>query len=106
MDIELTAFDKAHRPMKGQLLVEPMIERHTKLKVGGDLKIIVDPDAGRVPTFVRARIVKIGKSCREPEFKPGVIVWLVPHAGTLLPVPEDHAERMVLPEKQVFGVEG
>lgn len=87
----MSAFYKDGRLRQKHVMLEPVHERISAT--------LVDPNLGRVKPNMYGKIIKVGKGCNE--VVPGMEVVFVPHGGTLLDVPEGHAERMVVPVSQV-----
>ncbi len=84
-------YDDTYNPMPRCLIVEP---RRPRLSM-----LVATPDDDKVPASCPCVIIKAGFRVRESEvLKPGALVLFKPSAGTLMPVPEGHPERMVVPE--------
>lgn len=91
------------RPRRNHVFIEPVHEDMAPALTSKGIILHLDPVVKRVPAMMNGRLIKVGEGC-PPELKAGLTVRFVPHGGTLLPVPEGEAERMVLPDHQIIGI--
>lgn len=96
---EPTEFDAGIRPLRGWMLVE-LWRRDKEISLLGGIIDTVDS----VPPTTRAIVVRLGEQDTDPGFAEGDIVEIVPHGGSNIPVPVDHAPRMVVPVSLAIGV--
>jgi len=89
--IQLT--DASIRLLPDTILVVPIRpDLALSLKAG-----IIAVEKEKLPGTIKAKVVKMGPLTHTVDFCAGDILEIIPHAGTLLPMPEDHPERMILP---------
>ncbi len=94
-----TEFDETIRPLRGWMLVE-LWRRDKEISLLGGIIDTVES----VPATTRAIVVRFGEQDRDPGFVVGDIVELIPHGGSMIPTPEDHPDRMVVPVSLAIGV--
>ncbi len=91
-------FDHPFSPLPHKLFVKPLRQKASK--------IIVDPNADRVPPACLGIVLVTGSRVKEQEkLAPGRTILFAPASGTLLPVPEDADEVMSVHENTVKLVE-
>lgn len=96
---EPTEFDDSIRPLRGWMLVE-LWRRDKEISLLGGIIDTVES----VPPTTRAIVVRLGEQDRDPGFSAGDIIEIVPHGGSMIPTPEDHPLRMVIPVSLALGV--
>lgn len=88
------------RLFRDRMLVEP-IRPPRSMSLQAD---IISVDKERLPGTCRAKVLKFGPLTKPVDFMAGDTVCIRTHAGTLLEMPPDHAERMIIEVRYVDSV--